>query len=156
MDGNKSRWKTQKNGLPQGSVLSPILFNIYTNDQPKFENMRHFIYADDLCLATQTQDFKTAEKRLTRALASWTEYYHLNSLNANPAKTQVCAFHLNNRQADYKLNIEWNGEKLQNDRFSVYLGVTLDRTLSFREHCMKLKGKISTRNNILGKLANSN
>ena len=39
--------------------------------------------------------------------------------------------------------------------FPVYLGVTLDRTLSFREHCMKLKGKISTRNNILGKLANS-
>ena len=68
MDGRKSRWKSQKNGLPQGSVLSPILFNIYTNDQPEFEGIRRFIYADDLCLATQAQDFNTIEERLSKAL----------------------------------------------------------------------------------------
>merc|ERR1712121_98109 len=102
------------------------------------------------------QDFKTIEERLSKALVSLTEYYHQNSLNANPAKTQVCAFHLNNHQAEYKLDISWNGEKLQNDKFPVYLGVTLVRTLSFNEHCKKVKGKTAKRNNILGKLANSN
>ena len=155
MDGRKSRWKTQKNGLPQGSVLSPILFNIYTNDLPEFKDIRRFIYADDLCLAAQAEDFKTVEQMLTKALESLSEYYQQNSLNANPTKTQVCAFHLNNHQANYKLNIQWNGEVLQNDTFPVYLGVILDRTLSFKEHAKKVKGKVAKRNVLLGKLANS-
>ena len=85
-----------------------------------------------------------------------TDYYKRNFLNANPGKTQVCAFHLNNHQAHKKLKISWNGETLQNDSFPVYLGVTLDRTLSFGEHIRKLKAKVASRNNLLGKLANCN
>ena len=94
--------------------------------------------------------------RLSKALETLTQYYHQNSLNANPTKTQVCAFHLNNHEANYKLDIKWNGEKLKNDSFPVYLGVTLDRTLSFAEHVRKVKAKVATRNNLLSKLANSN
>ena len=68
----------------------------------------------------------------------------------------MCAFHLNNHQADTKLKITWNGQTLENDNFPVYLGVTLDRTLSFAEHVRKNKAKLATRNNLLRKLANSN
>ena len=156
MAGKKSRYRTQKNGLPQGSVLAPILFNIYTNDQPEFDDMRRFIYADDLCIATQSRRFEIIERRLSAALEHLTGYYKQNSLNANPGKTQVCAFHLNNHQAKRKLNIIWNNERLEHVDFPVYLGVTLDRTLSFAEHVKKLKSKVATRNNLLGKLANSN
>ena len=155
MDGRKSRWRKQKNGLPQGSVLAPTLFNIYTNDQPEFPDIRRFIYADDLCLATQSNSFEIIEQRLNDALSHLTDYYNRNSLNANPGKTQVCAFHLNNHIAKNRLKIRWNGQDLESNDYPVYLGVTLDRTLSFSEHTKKVKGKVATRNNLLSKLANS-
>ena len=71
-----------------------MLFNIYTNDQPQFENIHRFIYADDLCIATQSKSFEIIENRLTDALEILSDYYKQWFLNANPGKTQVCAFHL--------------------------------------------------------------
>ena len=155
MDSKKSRWRNQKNGLPQGSVLAPTLFNIYTNDQLTFFNIRRFIYADDLCLATQAESFDFIQERLSDALKELAEYYTKWSLNANPGKTQVCSFHLKNRHAKTELEIRWNNERLKNKTHPVYLGVTLDRTLSFKEHVLRLKKKICSRNDLLSKLANS-
>ena len=45
---------------------------------------------------------------------------------ANPSKTQVCAFHLRNREAKRELNVEWNSTRLSNTTTPVYLGVHLD------------------------------
>ena len=98
LNGKKSRWRRQRNGLPHGSVLAPMLFNISTYDQPVHADTRSFIYAvDDLCIASQGNDFNIIEVSLTSALSTMTTYYHTNLLRANPSKTQVCAFHLRNR-----------------------------------------------------------
>ncbi|KAI8515700.1 hypothetical protein Bbelb_065130 [Branchiostoma belcheri] len=150
LDGKRSRWRAQKNGLPQGSVLAPMLFNIYTNDQPTFNNIRRFIYADDLCLATQAKSFPTIEKRLTDALKILSGYYKSWFLNANPGKTQKAQDCVGRG-----IRIVWEGEELENTPHPVYLGVTLDRTLSFKEHVNKLRKKVSSRNNLLSNLANS-
>ena len=56
----------------------------------------------------------------------------------NPDKTQTCAFHINNREASRKLNITWDNKHLEHIPYPVYLGVTLDRTLSYKEHIHKL------------------
>ena len=54
LNQKKSRLRQQRSGLPQGSVLAPLLYNIYTNDQTTNERISHFIYADDLCITSET------------------------------------------------------------------------------------------------------
>ena len=152
LDDQKSRWRRLRNGLPQGSVLAPLLFNIYTNDQPKTEGTRRFIYADDLGISAQHAEFEVVEESLSKALDELTPYYKVNHLRANPSKTQVCAFHLRNREAKRQLQVTWSGTALEHCEHPVYLGVTLDRTLSFKAHVEKTKSKVCSRNNILSKL----
>ena len=92
---------------------------------------------------------------LTSALSTMTTYYDTNLLRANPSKTQVCDFHLRNREAKRELNVVWNGIRLSNTTTPVYLGIHLDRTLCYKTHIEKTKMKVNARNNIIRKLANS-
>ena len=155
LNNERSRWRLQKNDLPQGSVLSPILFNIYTNDQPIHDGTRSFIYADDLCITGQYPTFTDVEDTIEEALSELTQYYRNNSLRANPDKMQVTALHLRNREVKRSLKIAWNGVDLENTAFPKYLGVTPDRTLNYKQHILNTKMKVATRNNLLKKLANS-
>ena len=75
LNNERSRWRIQKNSLSQGSVLSPILFNIYTNDQPLHEGTRSFIYADDLCVTAQYFSFTEVKRAIEDALDKPTQYY---------------------------------------------------------------------------------
>ena len=150
-------WMANKAGRGNNGMafLAPVLFNIYTNDQPVSPGTRSFIYADDLGIAAQNHNIDDIEATLSTALQNLTKYYNDNQLKANPAKTQVSLFHLRNRELGRKLSLTWNGVDLKHCDFPVYLGVTLDRTLSYKQHIEKVKGKVRTRNNLLHKLANS-
>ena len=154
--GQRSRWRRQKNGLSPSSVLAPLLFNIYTNDLPFHPNTRSFLYADDMCIATQKQSFEEVEKTLGDALAGLTPYYAANHLRANPEKTQTSTFYLKNRDAQRELKVVWHGRLLAYSHKPIYIGVTLDRCLAYKDHITKTKAKTGARNSILKKLANTN
>ena len=75
LNGKQSIWRNQRNGVPQGSVLSPLLFNVYPNDQPLPVATNIFIYADDLCLTTQQKTFEQVETTLASGLNELGAYY---------------------------------------------------------------------------------
>jgi hypothetical protein len=74
VEDKSSKFRFLNNGLPQGSVLSPILFNLYTSDLPP-TNSRKFIYADDLAMAYQHQNFENVENRLSEDLIPLNKYF---------------------------------------------------------------------------------
>ena len=82
------------------------------------------------------------EHTIGDALDELTTYYRSNSLRANPDKTQVTAFRLKNREAKRTLEVKWNNTDLENTPHPKYLGVTLDRTLSYKKHIHDTKMKV--------------
>lgn len=144
-NNTKSKKRTLNNGLPQGSVLAPLLFNLYINDLPKTAS-KQFIYADDIYLANQdkldncTNTLSSNLKTLDKFLIQW-------RLTPNSSKTETTAFHLNNKMADYNLEITYRGTRLKHVPHPKYLGITLDRTLTFKTHLINVASKIDSRIN---------
>ena len=68
-------------GVPQGSILGPLLFLIYANDMPKDVNSNLFLYADDICLMYQHRDVKETEKQLNRDFENVCDWFVDNKLS---------------------------------------------------------------------------
>lgn len=151
MGNETSRIRILKNGLPQGSVMSSFLYNIYTSDLPETKS-RKFMYADDNALAYQSKSFTEIENTLNEDLQLLAEYFKNWRLRPNTGKTVSCCFHLNNRQANYQLKINFNGDTVTHEKFPKYLGVYLDRSLTFRRNMESVRNKLRSRVNVVQKL----
>ena len=125
---------------------------LYTNDLPNVL-CRKFVYADDICCAIQAETFSEVECTLTADLAQLTKYCQQWRLKPSTSKTVTSVFHLHNSRAHRELNVSMNGQRLKHDPHPVYLGVTLDRTLSYKQHLSKTTAKLKSHNNLISKLA---
>ena len=153
-DGQVSRLRRLRNGVPQGSTLSPTLFNIYISDIPQTTSMQYG-YADDLALLAADDSWEKVEETLNHDMQAITNYLQKWRLILSTAKTTSTAFHLNNRDSQRQLAVSVNGTMLPNCEHPVYLGVTLDRTLTYKHHIDALRRKVNVRNGLLRCLAGS-
>nr|CAH7754178.1 unnamed protein product [Callosobruchus chinensis] len=112
-------------------------------------------YADDLSIAVKGKKFEEVEIKLKEALNLIGKCYTENSLKPNPAKTQVCVFHQNPQKSYKKLKISWEGQGLEHTEKAKYLGVILDRTLTYKDYCRNTRHKVMASNSLLRKLAGS-
>jgi len=127
-NGQRSRLRLLRNGVPQGSVLAPLLFNIYTSDMPATIS-RKYAYADDL--AIMHADWLVVEGALSKDMATLGEYLQTWKLKLSTMKTMSAVFHLN-KEAKRELKVNFNNETLPFCSEPKYLGVTLDRSLTYR------------------------
>ena len=153
-DSNQSRLRRLKNGVPQGSVLAPLLFNIYTYDFPSMIS-RKFAYTDDLALLHSSENWKDLEGTFSQDMSTLSAYLQTWRLKLRHTKSMTSVFHLNNREAKRELKVYNNGRLLPFCPTPTYLGVKLDRLLTFRQHLVALRKKLSSRVTLLRQLVGS-
>ena len=153
-DSKQSRLRRLKNGAPQGSVLAPLLFNINTYDLP-FMISKKFAYADDLVLLHSSGNWKDLEGTLSQDMSTLSAYLQTWRLKLSHTKTVTAAFHLNNRVAKRELKVYNNARLLPFCPTPIYLGIKLDRSLTFRHHLVELHKKLFSRVILLRRLVGS-
>ena len=143
-DSKQSRLRCLKNGVPQGSVSTPLLFNIYTYDLPSMIS-RKFAYADDLALLHSSGNWKDLEGTLSQDMSTLSAYLQTWSLKLSHTKTVTAAYHLNNREAKRELKVYNNDRLLPFCPIPTYLigsPYLSDRSHTFRHHLVALRKKL--------------
>ena len=150
INGNNSQKLLLSIGLPQGTLLAPILFNLFINDVCNISNtMSVLLYADDTTLLFRSSCAETLTHTCNEELKKFREWTIANRLSLNADKSFT--FFVSNRQANYD-TLYFGQTPLEVKSECKFLGVNLDNKLKFSNHLKFLTSKLSKSAGIFYKL----
>ena len=129
-------------GVPQGSVLGPILFLLYVNDLPRSSDLLPIIFADDTNVFCSGEDDTSCVTHLNTQLNRLIQWIRANKLSLNVDKSQFIVFSKGRRNHD-TLEVKIDGKTVKRVSSIKFLGVLIDERLSWSEHVAYIRGKIS-------------
>ena len=136
-----------ENGVPQGSILGPVLFTLYINDLPSCINFSNVImYADDTVIFVSSTQLMEVELKLNMELTNLSEWLCGNKLLLNLKKTEFMIFGTQQRlcrQGIEGIDIALGGESVKCCDAFKYLGIILDSSLSMNQHIDHVKKNVS-------------
>ena len=135
-------------GVPQGSILGPLLFLLYVNDMPQAVNSELLLYADDTCLIYTGKDIQKIEEQLNSDFTSLCEWFIDNKLSVHfgEEKTKSILFGTKRQLKDQKdLNLKYGDIEVKQHSRVTYLGCILDNILSGEHMAAKVLNTVHNR-----------
>lgn len=154
LENQKSTWRPSAAGVPQGSLLSPILFNIYAADIPRPEGTIMGLYADDLVLMATDRNTNFATRILQNGINEIEEWYNRWKIKINATKSKAILFSKKLRGPDERITIE--DTELIWEPAATYLGLEMDKKLIWKQHTKKSLQKARRQKQQLYPLINRN
>jgi len=142
LDGHDSDTHDMICGVPQGSVLGPLLFIIYTNDLPaNLTHCKSILFADDTTIYKSSKDLNQLFELINSDLNIATEWFYSNQLSLNTNKTHYVLFSLK-KASTTGLHIHLAGTVIEGKEHVKFLGIIVDEKLSWKYHIDYVKTRL--------------